>query len=156
MRGRRHWGASDTSLTGMGMRRKERRKREAAASPHAVATHAVAHEYPDPELGHFHHRAPYSMWSAMKYVLALSVLLWWLPTIGQMIAGYIGGRRAGGQWRGGGAGVAPVAFILLLSWGPQRRPPRPWFPGVRAIPPAPREPIAAPLPPPPPAPRGTL
>src|SRR3989454_8696076 len=120
MRGRRHWGASDTSLTGMGMRRKERGKREAAASPHAVATHAVAHEYPDPELGHFHHRAPYSMWSAMKYVLALSVLLWWLPTIGQMIAGYIGGRCAGGHWRGGGAAVAPLWFFICLSCGPHR------------------------------------
>src|SRR2546426_8292739 len=152
MRGRRHWGASDTSLTGMGMRRKERRKREAAASPHAVATHAVAHEYPDPELGHFHHRAPYSMWSAMKYVLALSLLLWWLPTIGQMIAGYIGGRRAGGPWRGGFSPGAPPPVLLFLPPGGGKGGPGPPFAGPPPLPRTLRPARPPPRPPPPPPP----
>jgi len=67
------------------MGRKRHREDEADASP-GVHVGRKVHEYPDAELGHFHHRATYSMWSAVKYVFVLSLLLWWLPTVGQMIA----------------------------------------------------------------------
>src|SRR3972149_10597485 len=87
----------------MGMSRRTRRGDEGEGS-HAVK---LAPEYPDEELGRFGHHASYSMWGAMKYVPVLSVLLWWLPTFGQMIAGYIGGRRSGGPGGGGGGGGRP-------------------------------------------------
>ena len=41
----------------------------------------------------------YSFWSASKYVLVLSLILWWLPMFGQMIAGYVGGRRRAARGR---------------------------------------------------------
>ena len=55
----------------------------------------------------------YSFWSASKYVMVLSLMLWWLPMFGQMIAGYVGGRRAGGPWKGVAASIVPVVAI----WG---------------------------------------
>lgn len=114
------------------MRRKRRAKHEAAASPvHVVSAEP---EYPDPELGRFRHHPPYSIWSAMKYVLFLSLLLWWLPTLGQMIAGYVGGRRAGGPWRGVAAAIVPVAAIVGLAWGAERGYLGPWLAGITGIP----------------------
>lgn len=113
------------------MRRKRRPESEADASPVLVRSQA---EYPDAELGHFRHHATYSMWSAMKFVLVLSFLLWWLPTVGQMIAGYIGGRRAGGPWRGAIAAILPVAAIVTLSWGAERGLLAPWLATITGIP----------------------
>lgn len=112
------------------MPRRERRAKEADASPPVK----LVHEYPDNELGHFRHHAPYSMWGAMKYILVLSVLLWWMPTIGQMIAGYVGGRRAGGPWRGVVAAILPVALILLLSWGADRGYLAPYLANLTTVP----------------------
>ena len=59
-------------------------------------------------------RKPYSLWSAMKYTMILSILLWWLPVFGQMIAGYIGGRKAGGPWRGLIAAILPVVALFAV------------------------------------------
>jgi hypothetical protein len=87
------------------------------------------------------------MWSAMKYILVLSVLLWWLPTFGQMIAGYIGGRRAGGPWRGVVAAIAPVVFIIFLAWGADRGLLAPWLSSITAIPTAAGSAISTALPP---------
>ena len=115
------------------MGRKRHREDEADASP-GVHVGRKVHEYPDAELGHFHHRATYSMWSAVKYVFVLSLLLWWLPTVGQMIAGYVGGRRAGGPWRGIVAAILPVAFIVLLAWGAERGLLAPWLGALTGIP----------------------
>ena len=59
---------------------------------------------------------PFSFWSAVQYTFVLSLLLWWMPTFGQMIAGYVGGRRAGGPWKGAIAAFIPVAiFIIVLA-----------------------------------------
>lgn len=58
---------------------------------------------------------PYSFWSGIKYILTFSLLLWWLPTLGQMIAGYIGGRKTGGPWKGVAASIVPVALIFGVS-----------------------------------------
>lgn len=38
-----------------------------------------------------------------------------MPTFGQMIAGYVGGRRAGGPWRGAIAAFIPVAIFLAVT-----------------------------------------
>ncbi|MEK6851185.1 MAG: hypothetical protein AABY30_01460, partial [Candidatus Thermoplasmatota archaeon] len=69
-----------------------------------------------------------------KYILVLSLLLWWLPTVGQMIAGYVGGRRAGGPWRGIVAAILPVLFIVLLVWGTERGLLAPWLGALTGIP----------------------
>ena len=57
----------------------------------------------------------YSFWSGAKYCLMLSLLLWWFPLVGNMIAGYIGGRRAGGPWRGVLATRCPSALYLTRT-----------------------------------------
>jgi len=59
----------------------------------------------------------FSFWSASKYVFILSLMLWWLPMFGQMIAGYVGGRRAGSPWRGVAASIFPVVAIYGVVAG---------------------------------------
>jgi hypothetical protein len=56
----------------------------------------------------------YSFWGAVKYTTILTILLWWLPIFGQMIAGYVGGRRAGSPLRAVLAALIPVAFIFII------------------------------------------
>lgn len=53
----------------------------------------------------------------MWYVFILSCLLWWLPLFGQMIAGYIGGRKAGSPSKGVFVAMVPVLVIFLLIIG---------------------------------------
>ncbi len=62
-------------------------------------------------------KVAYSFWSAVKYTFFLSVLLWWLPIFGQMIAGYVGGRRAGTPWKGVLAALIPVIAIFGIMTG---------------------------------------
>jgi hypothetical protein len=59
---------------------------------------------------------PYSFWTGAKYILTFSVLLWWLPTLGQMIAGYVGGRKTASPWKGVAAAILPVALIFGISY----------------------------------------
>jgi len=56
----------------------------------------------------------YSFWGAVKYTTILTILLWWLPIFGQMIAGYVGGRRAGSPVKAVLAALIPVAFIFVI------------------------------------------
>ncbi len=58
---------------------------------------------------------PYSIWSAAKYILMISLMLYWLPLVGQMIGGFIGGRRAGSPWRAIIAAMLPVIVLYGLS-----------------------------------------
>jgi hypothetical protein len=51
------------------------------------------------------------------YVFVLSCLLWWLPLFGPMIAGYIGGRKAGSPSKGIMVAVIPVTIIFFLLMG---------------------------------------
>lgn len=60
-------------------------------------------------------KTAYSFWSATKYTFILTVLLWWLPVFGQMIAGYVGGRRAGTPGRAILAALFPLIFIFCIS-----------------------------------------
>lgn len=55
--------------------------------------------------------------TGMWYVFILSCLLWWLPVFGQMIAGYLGGRRAGSPTKGVMVAIIPVFIIMLLLVG---------------------------------------
>ncbi len=56
----------------------------------------------------------YGFWAGVWYTTVLSVLLFWLPPFGQMMAGYVGGRKAGTPQKGMIAALAPMSFIFLL------------------------------------------
>jgi len=56
----------------------------------------------------------YSFWSAVWYTSILSLVLFWFPPFGQMIAGYVGGRKAGIPWKGALAAFAPMSIIFAL------------------------------------------
>ena len=56
----------------------------------------------------------YGFWAGVWYTTVLSILLFWLPPFGQMIAGYVGGRKAGTPRKGMVAAFAPMSFIFLL------------------------------------------
>jgi hypothetical protein len=58
----------------------------------------------------------YSFWGAAKYTLVLTLLLWWLPIFGQMIAGYVGGRRAGSPIKAIVAAFVPVVTIFTIMY----------------------------------------
>ncbi len=58
---------------------------------------------------------PYSIWAASKYILMISLMLYWLPLVGQMIGGFIGGRRAGSPLKAIIAAIIPVALLFGLS-----------------------------------------
>jgi len=71
----------------------------------------------DTEPHHFASHTPFSFWSAVQYILLLSLLLWWLPySIGGMVAGYVGGRRAGSHWKAVLAALVPVLFFAAVQW----------------------------------------
>jgi hypothetical protein len=71
--------------------------------------------FDDWEFRKFDAKVGYSFWSAVKYTFILSILLCWLPTFGQMIAGYVGGRRAGSPWKGAIAAAVPVVLLVCLT-----------------------------------------
>jgi hypothetical protein len=55
---------------------------------------------------------PGSIGSAMIWMFVLSILLFWLPVLGPLIAGFVGGRKAGGL---GNAIIAAILPAILLS-----------------------------------------
>jgi len=54
------------------------------------------------------------IWSAIRYTLLISMLLWWLPIFGQAFAGYVGGRKAGTPARGMVATLISVLILLAI------------------------------------------
>ncbi|MEW5937094.1 MAG: hypothetical protein AB1665_04655 [Candidatus Thermoplasmatota archaeon] len=58
---------------------------------------------------------PHSFWDGVWYTFILSLLLWWLAPFGQMIAGYVGGRRTGSPIKGLVAAMIPMGFLALLA-----------------------------------------
>ncbi len=77
--------------------------------------HGLYQYDPMAEWADLRQKKPYSFWSSAKYIFILSLMLWWIPTFGQMIAGYVGGRKAGNHWKAVGAALFPVALIWILS-----------------------------------------
>jgi len=57
-----------------------------------------------------------SIVAASLWMIVLSLLLFWLPTFGPLVAGYVGGRRAGSPGRGLAAALLPMAVIGMLIW----------------------------------------
>ena len=53
--------------------------------------------------------------NAMAWMIGLSALLFWIPVVGGLIAGYVGGQKAGSPGRGAVAAVLPgVVFGLVI------------------------------------------
>jgi hypothetical protein len=63
---------------------------------------------------------------AMAWMLGLSVALFWIPLLGSLIAGFVGGRKAGGMGPAIVAALLPGVILLvgsillgsLLGWIP--------------------------------------
>ncbi len=100
-----------------GIGRRDARDTQEAQEPARVPYRMASYDH-DHEGKRFRSsKVVYSFWSASKYVLILSLILWWLPMFGQMIAGYVGGRRAGGPWRGVAASILPVVCLYMVMTG---------------------------------------
>src|SRR5213083_616107 len=70
----------------------------------------------DNEVGRFHgDGAPFSFWSSSRVILILCFLLWWIQPAGPMIAGYVGGRRAGSPIKAVIAALMPIAAIYIAN-----------------------------------------
>jgi len=100
---------------GVLLRKGSRIRDETTSSLVHNGVYHLADTYDDEEAKKFEGPVAYSFWSAVKYTFTLSLILWWLPIFGQMIAGYVGGRRAGAPFKGMMAALVPVAFIFAIS-----------------------------------------
>lgn len=70
----------------------------------------------DSEAGRFHGDGPpFSFWSSSRIILILSFILWWIQPAGPMVAGYVGGRRAGSPMKAVVAAFLPVIVIFLAN-----------------------------------------
>src|SRR2546427_6734442 len=70
----------------------------------------------DNEAGRFHGDGPpFSFWSSSRVILILSFLLLWIQPAGPMIAGYVGGRRAGPPIKALIAPLLPVVSIFIAN-----------------------------------------
>src|SRR3989441_10040199 len=78
--------------------------------------HGVYRVEVDSERRHFHEEVPFSFWASAKVIFLLSCLLGWLPqSAGYMVAGYVGGRRAGASWKAVIAALIPVILIFGIN-----------------------------------------
>ena len=57
----------------------------------------------------------YGIIAGAKYATVLTVILWWIPIFGPMMAGYIGGRKSGSPMRGCIATLVPIALLTVIS-----------------------------------------
>lgn len=55
-----------------------------------------------------------SLVMAMIWMAVLSLLLFWLPVLGPLIAGWVGGYTAGSAGRGLQAALIPVVILCLM------------------------------------------
>jgi hypothetical protein len=53
-----------------------------------------------------------SLFSGTLWMIGLGALLFWLPVLGPLVAGYIGGRRSGSV---GGAAIASVLAAAIVT-----------------------------------------
>lgn len=58
-----------------------------------------------------------SLVMAMIWMAVLSLLLFWLPLFGPLVAGFVGGRTAGSAGRGLLAAVLPAAVLSFVLLG---------------------------------------
>lgn len=50
------------------------------------------------------------------WMLILAVLLSWLPILGPLLAGFIGGRMIGGERRALGVALLPAVLMAVVLW----------------------------------------
>src|SRR5205807_1635999 len=94
-------------------RRRSRGQPRRRPQPHHPGVYRIE---VDGEAGRFHgDGAPFSFWSSSRIILILSFLLWWIPPAGPMIAGYVGGRRAGSPIKAVIAALMPVFAIYIAN-----------------------------------------
>lgn len=55
-----------------------------------------------------------SIGGATLWMVGLSVLLFWIPTVGPLIAGFVGGRKAGDVGPAVVAAVIPAVLVSVL------------------------------------------
>lgn len=60
-----------------------------------------------------------SVVAGMIWMAIISILLFWLPVFGPLIAGIVGGKKAGGVWNGIVAVFLPALLLagLLFAFG---------------------------------------
>src|SRR2546426_7636447 len=89
------------------------RKTKTGAESHTPGVYGMGVEN---EAGRFHGEGPpFSFWSSSRVILILSFLLWWIQPAGPMIAGYVGGRRAGSPIKGVIAALMPIFAIYIAN-----------------------------------------
>ncbi|HYS99865.1 MAG TPA: hypothetical protein VEO20_04305 [Thermoplasmata archaeon] len=92
-----------------------RRRRKSGAPKHSSHPGVYRIEV-DGEAGRFHGDGPpFSFWSSSRIILILSFLLWWIQPAGPMIAGFVGGRRAGSPMKAVAAATLPVVTIFVAN-----------------------------------------
>ncbi|MEK6987766.1 MAG: hypothetical protein AABX97_06710 [Candidatus Thermoplasmatota archaeon] len=70
----------------------------------------------DGEAGHLRGEGPpFSFWGSSRIILILAFLLWWIQPAGPIIAGYVGGRRAGSPMKAVVAALLPVVVIFAAN-----------------------------------------
>lgn len=97
----------------MGRLRRRRAQRESTSQD--LLDQGVYRLEVDTEAHHFRDESTFSFWASTKTILVLSVLLWWLGQPGWIVAGYVGGRRAGTPWRAVLAALVPVFVIWVVN-----------------------------------------
>lgn len=55
-----------------------------------------------------------SIGAAVVWMFVISLLLFWLPLFGPLIAGFVGGKRAGGVGAAVGAVLLPAVLLALM------------------------------------------
>lgn len=62
-------------------------------------------------------RSSGSVVNGAVWMLLLSVLLSWLPILGPLIAGFVGGRMIGDERRSLMVALIPAVLLALVLWG---------------------------------------
>jgi len=95
----------------------ERPRRRSRGKPPRTTHHPGVYRIEvDGESRRFHGDGPpFSFWSSSRVILILSFLLWWIQPAGPMIAGYVGGRRAGSPIKAVVAALLPVLAIYIAN-----------------------------------------
>src|SRR3989441_9083253 len=92
---------------------RRRRKTQTRVRSHTPGVYRIE---VDNEAGRFHREGPpFSFWSSSRVILILSFLLWWIQPAGPMIAGYVGGRRAGSPIKAVIAALMPIFAIYIAN-----------------------------------------
>jgi len=57
-------------------------------------------------------QAKHGIYRGAAWMVGLSLLMWWIPILGPAVAGYIGGRKAGGPLRAAIAAILPISMVF--------------------------------------------